>query len=158
MAKCVPDLATLSKVIDESTARVLETMFFTSIVEEDAIRPEPREDVGATLTFSGEPSGFLSLVLSMETSEALAEAFAGLDREEITDLQREEILNELANIICGSILSKVESDSAFALGPPRPVGPADARVANRSDTHFIQRSFNLGNGVLTVILGMETPA
>lgn len=135
--------ALLGKVVET----VLETMFFASPwgpAGEDSDAGQPR--VAAKLAFRGSPSGELALSITTAAIRPLAAGFLGED--EVTEQQVGEMACELANMLCGSVVSYLETKMSFALGSPRLVTP-EAALAGEADA---RRSFEMEHGTLTVVL------
>jgi CheY-specific phosphatase CheX len=136
----------IEQAISQATADVLEKMFFTGFAaESDGI-----EDAGPRITvrlaFDGEGQGLLVLGISKNSARTLAADFLGTDTEDGPgEAQVNEVVRELANMICGDALSALEK-SALCLSVPEIVPPADSVLPEGS----IHRSFDLGNGALTV--------
>jgi hypothetical protein len=61
------------------------------------------------------------------------------------------VVCELANMLCGSLLSRWERDSRFELGPPE----LDLPGAAIPESAAVRRSFALEDGVLSVWLEWE---
>ncbi|MGE5567996.1 MAG: chemotaxis protein CheX [Rhodospirillales bacterium] len=107
------------EILLAAARQVLETMFFTSIVGE---RPGPPDGpvVAARVSFEGDPSGSFGLKLSAGAARAIAANFLGVENdEEVTAAQTGEVICELANMVCGAILSRVESGSTFQIAHPQ---------------------------------------
>jgi CheY-specific phosphatase CheX len=132
------------EILCEAARQVLETMFFTSIMGERKLPPggpllEPR------VSFGGDPSGSFGLKLSAGAARAIAANFLGVeDDSELTSAQVGEVACELANMICGAMLSQVESGSTFQISHPRLVEAQDAPGG------AVERFFDLDNGALGV--------
>jgi CheY-specific phosphatase CheX len=78
--------------------------------------------------------------------------FLGSEEMEVSDSQAEEVVCELANMICGSVLSRLESQETFRITHPELVPPE--RGAG-FDGAGISRWFDLGDGILTVLLELQ---
>lgn len=117
----------IATVLAESTCDVLERMFFLELAPL-ADAPTPRDPITAEVTFAGDPPGRFSLTMEREAARMAAADFLGADPEEIVSHQQDEVVCELANMICGSVLSQIESDVTFRLEQPV---VADAREAVR---------------------------
>ncbi|HSW51041.1 MAG TPA: SIS domain-containing protein, partial [Bryobacteraceae bacterium] len=109
----------LSSMLADSAAEVLETMFFTSTTGDG----EPPTAVGepnirARLSFRGEPPGRFGVCASVETGRRIAASFLGTEEEEVTEAQIGEVVSELANMLCGSVLSRLEKETRFELSHP----------------------------------------
>jgi hypothetical protein len=59
------------------------------------------------------------LGVSAEAAEPIAASFLGLDPMELTDAQRSQVIQELSNILCGAILSKLWPESKLTLSSPK---------------------------------------
>jgi chemotaxis protein CheY-P-specific phosphatase CheC len=57
--------------------------------------------------------------LPREAANAIAADFLGEDTESITAQQSTDVTLELGNMICGAVLSRIESSATFRLDTPR---------------------------------------
>ena len=110
--------------VREVAAEVLETMFFTeaepAICEHAWLVPNP-SDYGARcacIRFEGSHDGEMLLGVSQEAADPIAASFLGLELHELTDARRDEVIQELTNILCGAMLSRLWPESKLALGSP----------------------------------------
>lgn len=136
----------------QTVSSVLETMFFTApmgLTEDD-----PEDPLQACVAFHGSPSGSLTLRLSRSAAQLLAEGFLGLDKNELNDTQTDLVVCELANMLCGSLVSQLESDQSFDLAAPQLLPPNTTQSPPASPT--ARQSFELEDGILTVSLHLET--
>jgi len=136
------DDSELARAIQSSAAEVLETMFFTPVLEE----PEPAEagaPISVSLTFHGSPPGTFQIDLTEATARALSADFLGTDAEEVTAERATEVASELANMLCGSILSVIEPNGHFDLSSPEPID----RLREKP---VVSRQLYLPSGTLTV--------
>lgn len=114
--------------IIECAAQVLETMFFCPA------NPAPGEarELAHTMGFGffgGHPGRFI-VTGDRDAVLCLAENFLGLDESEVDDAQAGQLIGELANMICGTYLSRAYPDSRFHLGSPQPMAyPAEETSA-----------------------------
>jgi len=109
----------LHEALRDSVDEVLEKMFFAETLGEASdARPEP-DDIAVEVPFEGELAGVMCLHLTAASAHEIAADFLGIDAAEISPTQVSEVACELANMICGSVLSRVESTVAFRLGVPR---------------------------------------
>jgi CheY-specific phosphatase CheX len=145
------------QLVSETVNGVLETMFFSSPL--GPAEPESGAAVlAARLAFHGNPSGTLEVCLSEASARLLAAGFLGEDDETLTDSQPGEVVCELANMLCGSLVSKLETDESFDLTSPELV-PAGGEPATDSEAPPIARqSFEVENGILTVTLHLKAAA
>src|ERR1041384_8232990 len=95
---------------------VLETMFFTSVMQD--AEPSPELLCGAGLRFSGSPSGSFQVRTSTVAAPGLAAGFLGDAESDITAERAGEVVCELANMLCGSVLSCMDRAAIFELSQP----------------------------------------
>jgi CheY-specific phosphatase CheX len=139
----------------EAVEEVLETMCFAMVLSssETAIpAPAGSDPVHAMLRFEGTPSGVFHLSIPVALARAAGSGFLGRDEEEISDLEATEVVCELANMFCGSVLSRLEKETIFHLSSP---------VLVTGDAGFpfvgagISRWFELEGGTLAVNLDFQ---
>lgn len=143
------------EMLAAAASEVLETMFFTSIYG-PALPGEaaggPR--VAARLDFVGTPSGALTLSIAQPAAGALAANFLGAEENEpLQDTQLASVVCELANMICGSLLSRVKTEEHFRLSSPEPVRADTGCPPGRPS-----QSLDLGDGTIDLWLSWETHA
>jgi CheY-specific phosphatase CheX len=109
---CVPD------ALRESVEEVLEKMFFAESGDPGPIARTPEELVAAQVDFEGSPSGCLRLRIGLQAARQMAGDFLGVEPSELADGAAVEVVGELANMICGSVLSRMESETIFRLAKP----------------------------------------
>jgi CheY-specific phosphatase CheX len=144
----------LAQALAECTEEVLEQMFFVRPLSDPT-----REDLLdsphliADVDFAGEPSGHLILSVSQQAARSIAADFLAEEEPVLSEQQVGEVVCELANIICGSVLTRVEGKTLFRLGSPRLLvqGPQ-----SKTQQGAVQ-SLNLWNGNLTVAMSTESP-
>ena len=95
------------------------------------------------LDFVGKPSGSFSLSVSGRSAAMLAAGFLGMDEGEVDDEKIDQTVAEMANMFCGSIVSRIESDREFYLSSPQP-----ARCGPDPDAHLLR----LDGGLMAVSL------
>jgi CheY-specific phosphatase CheX len=138
--------ATVAAAVDHAVAEVLETMFFAE-PEPAAADAGPGDETvsSACLNYRGVVSGTLRVHLSADAARRLACDFLG--SEDPPPAEVAAVVREMANMICGAVLSRLHTEAAFELSAPvscdgAAPGP-DALV----------RRFDLGGGVLRVTIG-----
>ena len=136
--------ATLKRV----GAAVLETMFFDEAVATRCDHGWIASAPSVRLTIAGSYCGEFLLSVSPEVARSIAPAFLGIDPEEISDSQKSQVLLELANILCGSVLSQLQPDSDLMLGAPEPI-ELDEPVHEA-----LHQCFLLPEGMLSVSIRM----
>ena len=114
------DSSALAEALRSSVSDVLEKMFFVRSLEEDDLQECADDTVmAAQLTFRGEPSGSLRLRIRAKAARVIAADFLGAQEEDLSEREVGDVICELANMICGSVLSRVESSVLFRLDSPR---------------------------------------
>jgi hypothetical protein len=150
----MPDSA-IRSALDEAVKAVLERMFF--IAAGDPLSPGAAAEpsVQVRLTFEGEPSGSLHLRVALPAARSISADFLGIERAEVSEQQIGEVVCELANMICGSLLSRTDSSATFRLGAPAIV--PDVLLFDDPSNSTVC-SLDTGSGALTAILTTESPA
>jgi CheY-specific phosphatase CheX len=152
----VPD-AVLQQTLESSVEEVLEKMFFFSAPEEPGGSEGPREpEIAAQVGFVGVPPGVLKLRVTRNAALSIAADFLAVEARELHEEQVTAVVCELANVICGSVLSRIGSAAAFRLGAPRLVlCPETVRGAPDDAAEHTVEMFG---GALTVAMAMDAPA
>jgi CheY-specific phosphatase CheX len=135
-------------VLAESVESVLERMFFVDAAGE-AVGESPCDPVLAVrVPFEGDPCGWLILAVSLSVARSIAADFLAAEDQALSPGEVQDVVCELANMICGASLSRLESETTFRLGVPeiipdhaRPVPPGTAirsvQLAGGSVTAFL---------------------
>ena len=135
--------------IQVAVSEVLESMCFLSLdsgaANEQLMEAQPW--VGRCLDFRGPLQGQFGLRAPLRTARVLASNFLGEEPGEISDEQAGEVLGEVANMVCGTLLSSIEAHHSFDLTPPRPEDGMHS-----PSPHRIARTFALDEGELLVWL------
>jgi len=155
----------LSHALRAATNDVLERMFFIECLSElPEFVPEPV--VVARLTFDGDPAGELELKISASAARSVSADFLGTDQADISEQEIYDVVCELANMICGSVLSRVESTATFRLSTPR-IMDSTRDIANLSEVvasasapfpevgDSVVQAVELGSGRLVVSIHTE---
>ncbi|HLH37554.1 MAG TPA: chemotaxis protein CheX [Bryobacteraceae bacterium] len=97
---------------------VLEAMFFS---EAEPVSCQHLEEcVAVRVGFHG---GEMAVMISPQLAVAASAAFLAEDSDEVTTEQREMVSRELANILCGAVLSRLHPDQRVALRAPEMAAP-----------------------------------
>lgn len=104
--------------IREVVGKVLETMFFTEAEPAGCEHAWLKSAPCARVQFAGSHCGEMLLGVSAEATDPIAASFLGLDPMELTAAQRGQVIQELANILCGAVLSHLWPESKLALSSP----------------------------------------
>ena len=141
----------------DSVQDVLERMFFIDVAADPADFADDvspcSHDLAARVSFEGDPSGALTLRISCAAARQIAADFLGAEIEEVSERQVVEVICELSNMICGSLLSRVEDAATFKLSAPSLLPSDEAGVD--SDTN--QYTVTLPNGTLNVHVSIGVP-
>ena len=141
----MPDL---NRALAEAAEEVLSTMFFTSLDAPPAVvdrlaRPRVR------VRFNGQWAGCLSLYLSPGASAEVTASFLGLEGSEPPGPQQlDAVSGELANMICGSVLSRLDGSAVFELLSPEPANSFDAGESQDVNTQTAEQTFGVCGGFL----------
>lgn len=141
----------LDNILQTSTQEVLETMFFTSLPEEGesaGVLPAAAPPVSSSLSFRGTPSGVFQVDVALPAAQSLAVNFLGDEDQPVSDAKVGQVVCELANMLCGSVLSRIGSESSFDLSHPE----LKALVSGGATA---RRSFELPEGILTVAVQLQ---
>lgn len=107
--------------MEEAVAEVLEAMCFTSVEgsADDGEGGVQADWICGELDFVGYPNGAFGIAVPPQTAAIVAANFLGDDDSELSEGQIIEVVCELTNMICGSLLSHLDPQKAFTLSPPR---------------------------------------
>ena len=144
MPECVP--AARAELLLAAAAEVLETMFFDELRAAPDVPPLDAELMAARIRFRGAPSGTFRLWIQPAAAARLAAGFLALEDDAQARERAGEVALELANIVCGSVLSRLEADAAFTLDAPEVSGEppgADAVWALLGADEFLGLALSL---------------
>jgi len=139
----------LSEAVSQATEDVLSTMFFT-FVDEVPAGAKDQPGIETRIAFRGHLAGSLALRCSTDAVAEMASNFLGLDFDTPPSAaEQEAVMMELANMICGAVLSKIGSEGLFELLPPEACGAASsAELAAMPGSHCVEHTFGVGLGAL----------
>ncbi len=142
--------AVAGDALADAVREVIETMFFACVYDETA-GGEEEGRLEARLRFTGGRTGEFRLGLSPRAARGIAAGFLGKDESEIGAEELGDVVCEVTNMVCGFMLSRLGTDLAFNLEPPRLVesGAQEAAAA------CAVRTFDLGDGTLTAGVRFE---
>ena len=129
----------------KATTSTVESMCFTAVLNEAL--PDPATFAfAADVPFSGDANGLVRVELTADAAACVASGFLGTDQEETDEATARTVLLELANMICGCMLSLHNPSGSFAIGSPETTAPshsidADAVCAFELETGVIRVSF-----------------
>jgi CheY-specific phosphatase CheX len=145
--------ATIHTALSSAVTEVLDCMFFLEVLGEIAEPPPQAENVTVQVSFDGDPPGSFQMRIARPAADAVAADFLGEELESLTDQQSTDVTLELANMICGAVLSRIESRAAFRLGSPEVVANDAVQRKSSEETRC---TVETGSGPLTVAIQMET--
>jgi hypothetical protein len=136
---------------------ILEIMYFqTVLASAEGTAPPNADSDGPSLTaevrFQGNRSGRFRVGVPIKLARLLGAAFLGRDEAEVSDSDAAEVVCELANMICGSVLSRLERQATFEITHPVLI-PPEQGVSFEGDS--ASRWFDLEDGMLAVSLELQ---
>ena len=143
----------MKDICAEAVSSVLERMFFTAPMGMSAEHAEG-DSIEARLVFRGRPCGEFRLRVSDCGARMLASGFLGEEEESLSRSQTEQVVCELANMLCGSVVSQLESEESIDLSAPELVAVESAAKDGPGQPETWQ-SFELEAGLLSVALHLE---
>jgi Chemotaxis phosphatase CheX len=139
------------QVLDTVVNEVLETMFFSAVFGPGTESGSTR--MTACVSFSGSHSGALEVSALESTVTALACSFLGVMEGELPAGQAPAMLGEMANVLCGALLGRVEPEGRFRIAPPE-VGTSQEPLPGAERQDGTRQVFELAEGWLAVGWGM----
>jgi CheY-specific phosphatase CheX len=137
-------------LLSRATQEVLETMFFTDVLGTVEFPRDCTEPfVAARARFRGEPSGSVGLCVSAAAARIIAANFLG-EEETLTSRQVQDVIAELVNMVCGSVVSRLESHTSFEIRHPEPTS-AESVIEEGATKHC----YELDDGILAVTLSLQ---
>lgn len=107
----------LNELLLTSASDVLASMYFADVMGPPQ-NPVIEPGFWATLGFKGEISGTFSLSLSKDTARKLAANFFGEEESDVSEEAVADMVGEMANMVCGSVLSRMTREVHFKLTHP----------------------------------------
>jgi CheY-specific phosphatase CheX len=145
----------LTTIVNECCADVLDSMYFTTILEassESAQPPAPEPgELCFALRFQGQIHGSFGVSLGTPMARSLAANFLGEDEDALTDPELAEVAGELTNMLCGSIVSRIEGPTKFALSHPEPFEVASTEL------NILTSKLETDNGILHTWIAIDPP-
>lgn len=139
----------LENALAEAAEEVLETMFFATVMGEAADSPG-EAGVAARVVFRGNPSGAVTVAACPEAARTLASAFLAIEEAEVSAEHAREVVCEMANMLCGSILSRLHPDTIFEL-----LHPEAGRWDEETLGGAASRRFDIGARCVAVSLEID---
>ena len=144
----------LDSLLAQSVQDVLESMCFTMV--DAAVDPPdeyPLPCVEVRLNFRGVREGEFWLLFPQQIAEEVGAAFSGGD--DPCDQTAEEVVRELANIMCGSTLSHLGDDGLFDLDSPIACWITEPPIGPRLP-HGHRVDYQIGGQVVSAAIAFRT--
>jgi CheY-specific phosphatase CheX len=140
----------LVRHLQPAFTEVLETMFFTSVLDTctGSRVPAGTPAMSSRLTFRGDPSGVFEIGITEGAARSLAANFLGEEEQELSETRAGDVVCELANMLCGSVLSRIGENFTFELSHPEIVG-------SELETPDTSLCFELPEGHLAVAIRFD---
>lgn len=131
----------IKEALYESAMTVLETSAFMDVFEWEEDSGLPMPDTAAHMTFRGHAEGEISLSMSAQLLDTLAENMLGEPVDDAdAEKKRQDALKEALNMICGNFLTSWMGDApVFDLSPPEIVDIRKVAEQAESDKSIIVR-------------------
>jgi CheY-specific phosphatase CheX len=142
----------IHQALRDAVLEVLEKMFFIEPADQPLDPSAPAGPaVHVEMNFEGDPPGRFRMSLANPAAALIAADFLGENIDSVTAHQVDEVSKELANMICGAVLSRVESSASFRLSAP---GLLDRDALPPAFPGTVC-AVETGSGILTAGIAME---
>src|SRR5581483_8366018 len=135
--------------------QVLETMFFTGVLSaQEKSSLDGESCISATIGFEGPPDGCMRIAMAAQTAQSLAASFLGREPESLDAADCSGVAGELANMICGALLSRYAEDGEFHLVAPvlqQGASPCTQAPSGKDD-RCVRTSLELPEGALDIYI------
>jgi hypothetical protein len=151
-----------AELVPDCCGEVLDSMYFTTVMETS--HPKQLAEAGGgegtavdtaeyafSLSFKGDVCGRFGLHMGAATGRGLAANFLGEDEAELSASDVGEVAGELANMLCGAVVSKVEGRSKFVLSHPE----AMRLLPNLENEDSLVSRFETDGGTITTWVVVE---
>lgn len=149
----------VERELTAAAIEVLETMFFASLekLEAGAVFDGTAGRIGAALSFHGACKGSLSISLDRKAAHELTASFFGenvtaddgLGEATLGPDDDAAVMAEIANMVCGAMLSRLERKAIFALGTPTPLAPGAEPIG------WIEKDMALNDSILRLAFSLD---
>ncbi len=114
------------EMMEISISEVFEKMYFI-FLEPDEFG-DTSYTMGASIDFGGSAGGNMRLLFSRQISAAMVQNMLNMEKSEIPDQDIEDCLKEAANMVCGSLLSKIDTVQRLEMHIPVFLKSADLTI------------------------------
>jgi CheY-specific phosphatase CheX len=141
----------LERELTSAATEVLETMFFTTVEgEQDGVTEVDGDRIRARLDFRGASAGRLELSMNLESAEELAANFLGSAGQYGTESDSRLVVSELANMVCGTLLSHLNKQAVFCLDAPTLMQSSEVLEGE------VRKTLQLEHGLLQLAFSIES--
>ncbi len=142
-------------MLADCASKILEKMFFATVFGDAGKAVAPAGPMlGAVVAFAGPQCGTLAIAVETETARTLAMDFLGLPSTDDVDPEKiEDTLGELANMVCGSTLSRFDDEGLFSLQHPSCGAHAVGLAMSGEGVRLL---LDIGEGTLALCLKIES--
>jgi CheY-specific phosphatase CheX len=120
----------LTQALSDSIPEILGTMFFSDVMEDCEDAAAAAEPLAVSLFFQGPLSGDFRLRIDLPAARLLAASFLAEEEDALAPAQMEEAICELANMICGGALTRLQPDALYSLSHPEVVRVGDSLLSD----------------------------
>jgi CheY-specific phosphatase CheX len=135
-------------------AEVLDAMYFTTVLDttpQTSLPLEEPHEFAFALTFDGDLQGRFGLQIGASAAFEVAANFLGEDQSGVSTSEVAEVIGELTNMLCGSLVSRSTSKRTFTLSHPEPIDPNMTSL----DADFVILRHDTDYGVLTTWITLD---
>ena len=140
----------LERFLETATTEALENMCFFGLMGPIEEMPEGEERISARLTFQGDANGVFHSTLDSSAAWAIAANFLGEEVPDINLTHVQAVACELANMICGAVLSIYKKDGHFELSSPEITEKEDCQP-----DQVVRRVFELETGSIAMAIDLR---
>lgn len=144
------DCLELETMLEVATCDALETMCFFGVMGPLEEMPDGEERISARVSFHGDATGVFHSMLDLPAAMAIAANFLGEEPADVSRSGMEAVVCELANMICGSVLSNYRKDGHFELSSPE-----ITRAGEEQPDQAVRRVFELESGSIALALDLR---
>jgi CheY-specific phosphatase CheX len=145
----------LTQALSDSIPEILGTMFFSDVMEDCEDGAAAAESIAASLVFHGPMDGGFRLRIDLPAARLLASSFLAEEEDALAPEQIEEAVCELANMICGGALTRLQPDGLYSLSHPEIMPAADVGTLSDSDGVMTRHTVCLDGGRLTACMAFR---
>jgi CheY-specific phosphatase CheX len=143
----------LENMLEAASYDVLETMCFFAVLGDADSMTCTEEQITAKLLFHGDAAGEFRATLDYSAAWSIAANFMGEEPLDIELAHTQAVICELANMICGAVLSSYRKDGLFQMSTPE-----IASYEESQSSQAVSRVFELETGSMKVSIRLDNSA